>query len=137
MTELSGSAPPSVLRLLSSLAYGTNSGRIAWNQTGEYGYRFDGGKGYVTFVTTQGEDDPFVLRIFDESGTELEAYGAPTRFSDQDLDVRMTALWSAIVRQRRGKTVEPVISSLIEAAGGEPPPQDVNAEPDDLDSLPF
>ncbi len=147
MTDPSGSAPRSVLRLLSSLIDGTNNDRIAWNQLGAYSYRFDGGAGYVTVVTTQNEDDPVILSIFDASGTELEAYEAPTRFSDGNLDARMMSLWRAIVRQRRGKTVEPVISSLIEAAGGEPPqdvdagdeppPLDANTEPVGLDDLPF
>jgi hypothetical protein len=82
-----------------------------------------------------------VLTIFGEDDKAMESDEAPTRFSDQTLDLHLSALWRAIIRQKRGRTVEPIIESLIEAAGGDSTPLELPPQPeldeDEVDNLPF
>jgi hypothetical protein len=134
------SAPGSVMRLLASLATGTNANKVEWEQISRNKYRFIGGNGYVTIDTEPNEEAPFVFTIYDADDAMLEAYEGPTRFSDGRLDERLAGLWRAIIRQKRGRTIEPVIESLIEAAGGEAPAADPlpgGFDEGELDDLPF
>lgn len=136
----SGSAPDSVMRLIRSLTKGTTDGTVKWSKTGPFNYRFEGGLGAVALDTVADDQAPFVFTIFDGAGQELEAYEGPTRFSEASLDAALSALWRAIWARERAQTVDPIISSLIDAAGGEAPSEEPSPGfnfTSDLDDLPF
>jgi len=133
----SGSAPESIMKLLAALTRGTTANKVAWQKLAPYEYRFNGAKGHVILETTPDEEAPFVFALYDLNNTILETYEAPTRFSDASLDAALSALWSAIYWQERGRTVEPLIASLIEDAGGEVPRAADEPDESQLDDLPF